>query len=492
MIIVMIVTLFTSRVILDLLGISDYGINNIINGVIVLFSFLNTALLTATQRFLNFEIGTGNLNKVNTVFCMSMNTYIILSVIVVILGETIGLWFVNNQLNIPSGRMYAAQWVYQFTLIQFILNLLRVPYNASIIAYEKMGFYAYLSMFEALAKLAVCYILYITPFDRLITLSLSHTLITALLSIAYYIYCNKRFITTKFYFFWDTEIFKRIFSFSGWSLFGSMANLSSQQGLNILLNIFFGVTVNAAAGIANQVTNAVNGFVTNFQTAYSPQITKTFAANEQDRFRNLVIKTSKFSFFLLAIFAIPLIICMDEVLNLWLVDVPDYTCIFCQLIMVFLMMDAFMMPMVFAVQATGFIRNYQLLLSFIILMNLPIAYIGLKFGMPPYYVWYVRIFINAIVFLARLWYLRAKLQFPIYWYLKDSLLPTLAVVILSIPLPLCLNIITDGFGGMVITGLVAMFNTSLCIYFVGLNQSERKFVISAIAKKLPLINDKHN
>lgn len=484
MIIVMIVTLFTSRIVLDLLGAEDYGINNIINGVIILFSFLNTALLTATQRFLNYYIGKGNTEKVNTVFCMSMNTYIILSIVVLVLGETIGLWFVNTKLNIPESRMYAAQWVYQFTLIQFILNLLRVPYNASIIAYEKMDFYAYISLFEVFAKLIICYILYIVSFDKLITISVLHTIIQFSTLVFYYIYCKKAFVTTKYRLFWESKMFKKIFGFSGWSLFGSLANLSAQQGLNILLNIFYGVTVNAAAGIANQVTHAVNGFVSNFQMAYSPQIIKSYASEEYKRFYGLIIKTSKFSFYLMALFAFPLIICTNEVLEIWLVDVPEYTAIFCKLILVFLLMDAYMMPMVFAVQATGSIRNYQIIMSLIIFLNFPIAYFGLKTGMPPYCVWFARILINAILFGARLVYLYKHLEFPVSSYLKHSLVPVLVVSCCVIPLPMYVHLhITNTWLNVIFVCLSFFICYAFFVYTFGFSKTEKDTIIQAISNR---------
>ena len=489
MIVVMAVTIYTSRIVLDLLGAEDYGINNIISGVIVLFSFLNTALLTATQRFLNFYIGTGEDKKVNTVFCMSMNTYLILSVIVLLLGETIGLWFVNTQLNIPENRIYAAQWVYQLTLFQFVFNLIKIPYNASIISYERMDFYAYLSLFEVFAKLITCYVLYVTTFDRLITISILHSMIPVVILIIYYIYCNRTFKTTRYRPFWDNNVFKDIFSFSGWTLFGSLANLSAQQGLNILLNIFYGVTVNAAAGIANQVTHAVNNLVSNFQMAYNPQITKAYASNEMERLNNLIIQTSKFAYFLMAIIALPLLICIDGILDIWLVDVPQYTNIFCQLILLFLLMDAVMMPMVFAVQATGKIRNYQLIMSGVIFLNFPAAYYLLKIGMPPYCVWYVRIVVNCIVFFVRVIYLNKAISFPVLDYIKKAIAPIIFVTVLSLPFPISLNFIlpqTDLH--YLAICLMTVITTILCIYYVGLSKSERDMVKATLARKIPFLN----
>lgn len=485
MIVVMAITLFTSRIILDLLGEKDYGLNNIINGVVILFSFVNTALLTATQRFLNYYIGKKDYGNVNKVFCMSMNTYFILSIIVLILGETLGLWFINSQLNIPANRIYAAQLVYQFSLIQFILNLIKIPFNASIIAYERMEFYAYVSIYEVIAKLAICYIVYISTYDKLILLSFINTLIVFSLLLIYFLFCRYKIDTAQYRLCWNSKIFKEIFNFSGWSLFGSIANLFAQQGLNVLLNIFYGVSINAAAGIANQVTHAVNNLVSNFQMAYNPQITKAYASNEKKRFENLIIQTSKFAYFLMAIIVFPLIICIDGVLDVWLVNVPDYTGIFCQLILIFLLMDAFMMPMVYAVQATGNIRIYQLIMAGIIFLNFPFAYLLLNSGMHPYCVWYVRILINCCVFLARILYMYKKMNFPLTLYFRRSLIPVIIVTCISLPIPL---IIYYFFPKQVTTNIViivvSIFMTVSSSYFIGMSKSEKNMITSVISQKI--------
>lgn len=408
MFVMMITALFTSRIVLDILGAADYGLNNVISGIVLLFSFLNNALISATQRFLNFYLGKKENQRANTVFCMSINTYILLSILVLILGNTIGLWFINTQLNIPTERMYAAQWVYQFTLLQFIIGLLRIPYNATIIAYERMNFYAYISLFEVVAKLLVVYLLYITTFDKLIIYSFLYTLIPFIIMFIYKRYCNQQFEITTYKKKWDKSIFKELFSFSGWSLFGSLANLSAQQGLNILINIFYGVTVNAAAGIANQVSSNIYGFISNFQTAFQPQIIKTYAANEIDRFHKLIFQTSKFSYYMIIILVIPIILTIDGLLNIWLKDVPQYTAVFCRLILIWLSIEAITAPLWMSVQATGKIKNYQILISTLIFLNLPLAYIALKLDLPPYSVWYIRIFVNIIVFITRCIYLKKK------------------------------------------------------------------------------------
>lgn len=491
MFVMMVTALFTSRIVLDVLGAADYGLNNVIGGVVVLFSFLNNALLAATQRFLNFYLGKKDLEKTNTVFCMSMNTYILLSLFVIVLGETVGLWFVNTQLNIPPDRMGAAAWVYQFTLIQFIIHLLRIPYNASIIAYERMNFYAYISLVEVVAKLLVVYLLYVTTFDKLVTYSFLYTIVPLIVAYIYKLYCNRQFSTTRYRRIWDKKLFLDLFSFSGWSLFGSLANLSAQQGLNILLNIFYGVTVNAAAGIASHVTSQINGFIANFQIAFQPQIVKTYAAGETERFNRLIFQTSKFSYYLIVILAVPLMFTFDSILDIWLVDVPEYTAIFCRLIFVYLAIDAINAPLWMSVQATGKIRNYQILMAVLIFMNFPLAYLLLKLGLPPYSVWYVRIVVNLITMTARCLYINRTMRFPLSAYTKTVLLPILYVTAIAIPIPLVLNHYVLGFWqNLLVVATAAVLVTSLDVYYIGMNTNEREIAKSMVWKKLPFKKNK--
>jgi O-antigen/teichoic acid export membrane protein len=470
--------------VLDVLGATNYGINNIITGVVVLFSFLNNALLSATQRFLNFYLGKKDYDTTETVFCMSMNTYLLFSVIVLIIGETVGLWFVQTQLNIPSERMNVAIWVYQLALIQFITSLLRIPYNATIIAYERMSFYAYVSLAEVLLKLGCVYLLYITPFDKLLVYSILYTIIPIIINLAYKTFCNHNFKTSFYRIIWDKSIFKELFGFTGWSLFGSVANLLAQQGLNILLNIFHGVTVNAAAGIANQVSTSVFGFVSNFQTAFQPQIVKTYASGEHARFFQLIMQTSKFSFFLVLIIFTPIILTIDHILAIWLKDVPEFTGIFCQLILVFMALEALSAPLWMGVQATGKIRNYQILMAIIIGLNFPFAYVCLSLGYPPFYVWWIRIFIDVITIMVRCIYMNRFMNFPIFDYVKDVIAPIGVVTLLSVPLPLLINnFVHPLWLNLISVGGTSILISVIFIYFVGLTVNERAIVSKHLINK---------
>lgn len=491
MFVMMLTALFTSRIVLDVLGAADYGLNNVIGGVVVLFSFLNSALLSATQRFLNFYLGRKDYKQTNVVFCMSLNTYILLSVLVIVLGETIGLWFVDTQLNIPPERMYAARWVYQFTLIQFVISLLRVPYNASIIAYERMNFYAYISLIEVIARLLVVYLLYLTTFDKLIFYSFLYTIVPFMIALIYVIYCNRHFDTTRYKTIWNKVAFKEMFSFSGWSLFGSLANLSAQQGLNILINIFYGVTVNAAAGIANQVSNNVYGFISNFQTAFQPQIVKTYAAKEVERFHKLIFQTSKFSYFMVIVLVLPILFTIDGILEIWLKQVPEYTAVFCRLILIFLSIEAITAPLWMSVQATGKIRNYQILMASLIFMNFPIAYIVLKMGLPVYTVWIVRIVVNLATMTARCIYMKKKMDFPLRPYIHNVIIPILSVTATALPVPIILHYLVSGFWmNLIVVGLSTLAVTILDVYFVGMNAHEKDMTRNMILKKIPILKSR--
>ncbi len=488
MFVIMLTALFTSRIVLDVLGAADYGLNNVIGGVVVLFSFLNAALLSATQRYINFYLGKQDYKQTNIVFCMSMNTYLLLSILVVILGETIGMWFVNTQLNIPQDRVYAAQWVYQFTLLQFVINLLRVPYNASIIAYERMNFYAYISLIEVIIKLLVVYLLYITSYDKLIFYSFLYTIIPLSITVIYKWYCNRNFETTKYRVIWDKVAFKEMFCFSGWSLFGSLANLAAHQGLNILINIFYGVTVNAAAGIANQISTNVYQFISNFQTAFQPQIIKTYAAKELEHFNKLIFQTSKFSYFMVLVLVLPILFTIDGILDIWLKDVPEYTAIFCRLILVYFSIEAITAPLWMSVQATGKIRNYQILMASLIFLNFPIAYIVLKLGLPVYSIWIVRIMVNVVVMIARCIYMKKKLNFPLLPYIKAVIMPIVSVTLVALPIPILLYYTIHGFWqNMIIVGIITFALTVVDVYFVGMNTHEKLIARNMILKKIPFL-----
>lgn len=482
MFITMGISLFTSRIILKTLGETDFGIYNIVGGIIILFSFLNAALTTATQRYLSFALGKQDNQTFTTYFSISTSCYIALSIILLILTETIGLWFLNTYLNIPEERMYAANIVYQFSILAFIAQILRIPYNATIIAYEKMDFFAIMSIIEAVLKLAIVYVLLIIAYDKLILYAVLMFIVVSIVSITYKIFCNKKYQYTHYVFCNDKTKIKEFLSFSIWSLFGGIANIGSQQALNFMLNIFFGVTVNAAVGVANQVTGAIYSFVSNFQTAFNPQIVKSYAINDTKSYQSLVFMASKMSFFLLFIIGLPIISNIDYILTIWLEKVPIYTAQFISIIFIYQLIDAISMPFLTCIQAHGNIRNYQIIISILIITNIPLAYIVLKLGGDPYTVWFTKIVVNIFCFIYRSFYVYKKNKINIGRFIKEVLGRILLIMAICIPIELIThhNQINN-FIEFIYSTIISITITIIVIYFIGLNKSERTFIINKLS-----------
>jgi len=476
MLFTMTVSLYTSRIVLNTLGVSDFGIYNIVGGVVVLFSFLNNAMSSATQRFLNFEIGKNDFVQLRKIFCISMNVHVSIAFIVFILAETIGLWFLNTQLNLPLDRMNAANWVYQFTILTFIISILQVPYNATIIAHERMSFYAYVSIVEVSLKLSAVFLLQYLGYDKLKLYAVLICAVALIIITIYKLYCNKKFESSRYIFIWDASLYKQLLSFSGWSLFGSVANVGKTQVINILINIFCGVLVNAAMGITNQVSATLNGFVSNFQLAFNPQIVKSYAANDKEYLMSLIFKTSKYSYFLLFILSLPILLNTEYILKLWLKIVPEYTVQFCQLTIIYLLIESISGPLWMSVQATGKIKSYQIVISSLLLLNVPFSYILLKLNFIPYSVVLVSIGIGILALLIRIIFLRSLINLPIIQFLREVILIIFIVTILSIPLPFIESFYLDGFRRLIITSTTAIISLVLILYFIGLDINEKKYV----------------
>lgn len=474
------ITLYTSRVVLQALGVDDFGIYNIVGGIVVLFSFINAAMVASTQRFLNFELGRGNVEEAQKVFAASVNIYLVIVLAFLVLAETVGLWFLNRYLNVPDGRLLAANWVYQATLVATVLSFIRMPYNAAIIAYERMSFYAYISIVEAVLKLGIVFLLYYFA-DKLIAYAWLVAAVSLLILMAYILFCRHVFTICQHHTFaYNRRRYMCLISFSGWSLFGSIANMGASQGVNILLNIFFGVLVNAAMGIANQVSGAINLFVNNFQTAFNPQIIKSYASGEKDRFISLILSTSKYSYYLLFLIALPCFICCNEILQLWLGKVPPHAVSFCRLLIIFSLIDAIQGPLWVSAQATGEIKHYQLLMSFLILLNLPVTYIVLKLVPIAELALVIRVLINFITAVARVVYLKHLYSFPVVRYIKEVVLLGIVVTVISFWIPAVVYHYATDWLLIGVTLVLCLFCTLLSIYFVGLKESEKIWIKSFI------------
>jgi len=473
----MVVSLYTSRIILNTLGVSDFGIYNIVGGVVVLFSFLNNAMSSATQRFLNFEIGKKDFEQLKKVFSASINVHISIALIVFVLSETIGLWFVNSQLNLPIERMDAVNWVYQFSIFIFMISIIQVPYNATIIAHEQMSFYAYISIVEVSLKLCVVFLLQYLSYDKLKLFSVLICIVAIIVIIIYKLYCTKKYASSRYSFFWDATLYKQLLNFSGWSLLGSFANVGKTQVINIFLNIFCGVLVNAAMGITNQVSSALNGFVTNFQLAFNPQIVKSYAANERDYLMKLIFQTSKYSYYLLLMLSLPILINTEFILKLWLSIVPQYTVVFCQLTIISLLIESISGPLWMTVQATGKIKKYQIAISSALLLNIPFSYILLKLNFVPFSVLWVNIGVGIIALITRILFLKSLINLPIKRFLKEVVLNIIAVTICTIPLPLFMKYYMHiDCLGLVLTSMISILSTGTFIYFIGLKIQEQYYI----------------
>lgn len=377
MIITLLVSLYTSRLMLHILGINDLGIYNVTGGIITMLTFISSSLSTATSRFISFELGKENGN-VKNVFRCSLTIYYILAIIILILGETIGLWFVYNKLVIPEERLSAALWVYQCSIITSIIAILGYPYNAMLIAYEKMKTFAYISIFESITKLICLYALIILPFDKLKAYAVLILLMQLSIRFIYVYYCSKNIKTCSSKWLWESEMSKKIFFFSGWSMTGCFAYTCYTQGLNILLNIFFGPIVNAARAIAVQVQGALYQFVNNLQLAVNPQMIKSYAMGDLETSHKLMINISKFSFILFLIVSLPIYINVEYILYLWLGEVPKYSASFIRIMLIVSLNNSLSRPIVTSVQATGKIKKFQIYESLSLLTVLPVSYIFLK------------------------------------------------------------------------------------------------------------------
>lgn len=483
MFIMMFISFYTSRVVLNVLGVEDFGLYNIIGGIVVLFSILNGALSSSTQRFLNYEIGKDNKAGVTSVFKNSLSLHLILICVILILSESIGLWYVNNLLDMPIGRLRAANYIYQFTIATFVLNVLRVPFNASIIAYEKMNFYAYISIAEAILKLLIVYLLLMSVYDKLIIYGFLMMMVTFIINMAYIIYCSYSFNDIKIGLSWNKEKIKSITSFSGWNLFGSVAVVSSQHGINLILNYFCGVALNAAAGIANQVTSAMYGFISNFQVAFNPQIVKLYAQNKKEDFFKLIFRASKFSFILFWLIGLPVLFTTPIIFDIWLNQIPEHSVSFTRIIIIYLLIDALNGPLWTSVNATGKIKKYQILMSFILILNLPVGYIMLYLGYPPEFIWISRVFFNIVAMIARLIYLKKILIFPLQQYTKTVLFPLSIVVIGSLFVSILINDNSNSISNFILITCCSSITITILSFYLVLTKHEREQVVSLIKSK---------
>ena len=472
-IVIMLVSLYTVRVVLNTLGTEDYGIYNIVGGVVVMFSFLNGAMTSATQRFLNFAMGQNDIEQVRDVYSVSLIIHILIALTVIILAETVGLWFFYTWLKMPLDRRDIALIVYQFSIAVTIINIVLIPYRATIIAYEKMSFFALISIVEALLKLVVAFLLSIILLDKLMVYAFLIFSVSVITFFIHKIYCNKMFKTAHFKYCNDKKLFKQLADFSGWSIFGQVAVVCSSHGINVLINIFYGVTVNAALGIATQVNTTVFTFVTNFQTAFRPQIIKSFAAKNYDYFKQLIFQTSKISFYLLFFFELPLFINADFVLQLWLKNVPEYSVIFTRLMLLNSLESALAGPLIGSIQATGDIKKYQLIGSCFVFANLPLSLLLLWLKFKLVWVLYIKIGISLLLLIWRIIYLSIKVNLPIIDYIHKVILPVLIIAGGSTFITVSTYGLFINWTRLIFSCIISTVSICCLVYFIGLNKREK-------------------
>lgn len=433
------VGLFTSREVLRVLGVDDFGIYNIVGSVVVMFAFLQAALNNATSRFITFELGVsgaGGGARLKQTFSMSLNVEFALAVVIVGLSEVVGLWFINHKLQIPAGRMEAAHVVFHLSLVNFALNIIRTPFNSLIIAHEHMDYFAFTSVIEALLKLVIVYLLLILCVDKLVLYALLQLGVSVVIFFWLVMYCAVRFRECRYIRHWDSGLLKKLTRYSGWSLIVNMVDLLVLQAISIFFNVFYGVVANAAYAIANQVNVHLNYFNANFTQSYNPQIIKSYAAKEYGYFMKLLYSASKLTFFLYFMVAFPVMINIRYLLRLWLVNPPQMTEVFLCLIIGYSLFDSFSAPLWQSVHATGNLRTHQILMGAIKVMNIPLSYALLKAGCPIYCVLVVFVALNAVCAIVRIIYLRWLIHLDTLDYVKKVVWQMLKIVIISIPIPL--------------------------------------------------------
>lgn len=484
MALMMCINLYTSRVVLEALGVEDYGIYNVVGGVVVLFSFINDSMTASTQRFLSFELGAGDLKSLKDVFATSLNIHIIISLLVVLLGETIGLWFVYNKMVIPAERMTAALWCYHLSIFTAVQTVLNYPYMSAIIAHEKMKSFAYIAILDAILKLLLVYLLLAFSFDRLILYAILYALEKLLIRSVYIIYCIVNFEECKYRWFFSKDLFREMASFAGWKMMGNLAYVLYTQGLNLLLNIFFGPIANAARGTADLAQSAVAQVSVGFQAAMNPQITKTYATGQQGDTNKLISRSTRMTFCLLWMICLPLIVETPTVLGLWLKEVPEGSVTFLRLLLIILVIQQSYGPLVTAVAATGRIKKYETTVSSLMLTIVPVAYIVLKLGGQPWTVFAVYLAIVLIAFVAILHIVLPMMHFSLQAYIKYSVKPCVIVMILSLLVPIGINLLTEpSFLCSCITIAITVLCTIAIAFRFGLDSNERKVIVRKILKK---------
>lgn len=485
MILMMLINLYASRVILKLLGVEDYGIYNVVGGVVTVFTFVSNAMMAATQRYLNVYIEKGNPEETKKIFSACVVIHMVVALIVIFLAEILGLWFMYNKMMIPDARLDAAFWTFQCSVLSTAIVVFSSPYKAMIVAYEKMSAFAYVSIIEAVLKLAILYVVAIFSVDRLIFYSILFMAVTSLIALSYAAYSKINFSESSIVVRGiDASLYKELISFSGWNFLGNIANVCLTQGTNILLNVFFGPVVNAAKGIAVQVQHAVEQFCTNFQMAQNPQIVKMYAANELNEMHNLVFRSSRFSFYLVLIFAVPIMMKTDALLTIWLQNPPEYSSVFVRYTMGFILIQSLANPLLTSSLATGNVKKIMLIIATLFCCVIPISYIALRFGASPVSVFQIQLTLYVVAHILRIWIVSEQIQFSVKQYLIQVIKPIIFVSSLAFSINYVLELLfLDTIISSIVYCIISCCISVVISLFVGLSKDERRGIMNFVKSK---------
>lgn len=485
MLLLMFIGLFTSRVVLQALGVENYGINSVIAGFLSMFSIITGSMSGAISRFITVELGRGKLERLKQVFSTSISVQLLMGILIVILIETFGMWFVDTKMQIPAGREVAAQWCLHCATITTFISLMNVPFNSAIIAHEKMSAFAYMTIVEALLKLTICYAIYISPFDKLVTYSVLGVLVSIITTSIYWIYSLRKFEETSFSFRLDKSLFKEMWSFAGWNLFSQTAWILNTQGINMLMNLFFGVVVNAARGIAVQANGVIQGFVSNFMMALNPQITKSYAVGDKDTAFTLACRGSRFSFYIMFVLALPVMIESRQILALWLGTPPAQADVFVVWAILSTLATLLGNTLLTLQMAHGDIKKYQLWITIFGCIPFPLTWLSFRLGASPVVSYYIYVAVYWVLIFVRYYLVHEKTGIPAKMYLVGVIARTHLVAVVSAILPLIIfHLMPETLLRLLLVVVVSVLSSVAVIYTMGMEQTERNFLQDKFLSKL--------
>lgn len=477
MLLLMAIGLFTSRVNLQALGVDNYGINSVIAGFLAMFGIITSSMSNAISRFITVELGKGKLERLKQVFSTSISVQLFMGVLIVILIESFGVWFVNTKMQIPAGREVAAQWCLHCATITTFISLMSVPFNSAIVAHEKMSAFAYMTIVDALFKLAICYAIYISPFDKLVTFSVLGVFVSIITTSIYWIYCLRKFEETSFSLRFDNSLFREIWGFAGWNLFAQTAWILNTQGINMLMNLFFGVVVNAARGIAVQVNGIIQNFVNNFMMALNPQITKSYAAGDKESAFQLACRGCRFSFYIMLVLALPVMIESRQILHLWLGTPPAQADTFVVWTILSTLATLLGNTLVTLQMAHGDIKKYQLWITVFGCIPFPLTWLMFKLGAPSIVAYYIYVAVYWGLIFVRYYLVHGMTGIPAKMYLGGVVARTHLVALLSAVPPLVVFfMMPESVLRLLLVGTTSVLSSVLVIYAIGMNKAEQYFM----------------